>query len=160
MAPKKFGKYCFPYCKCFLGFKITSMIPLGASSCAREANFKAFWTVENYCVKIWNIPLYPFNWDRRMQLDLLVCKLRKNSWQVCTLCFFFWLVDEWNSVPCPVIRHETLRGKLTHPSQRQELESTGRFADQTKNSTSTKNVKKVLYVTVMYTTDEARKISL
>ena len=66
--------------------------------------------------------------------------------------FFFWLVDEWNSVPCPVIRHETLRGKLTHPSQRQELESTGRFADQTKNSTSTKNVKKVLYVTVIYTT--------
>ena len=68
MAPKKFGKYCFPYYKCFFGFKITSMIPLGASSCAREANFKAFWTVENYCVKIWNIPLYPFNWDRRMQL--------------------------------------------------------------------------------------------
>ena len=57
-------------------------------------------------------------------------------------------------VPCPVIRHETLRGKLTHPSQRQELESTGRFADQTKNSTSTKNVKKVLYVTVIYTTHD------
>ena len=51
-----------------------------------------------------------------------------------------------------VIRHKNPRGKLTHPSQGQELESAGRFTDQTKNSISSKKYEKVLYVTVIYTT--------
>ena len=51
-----------------------------------------------------------------------------------------------------VIRHKNPRGKLTHPSQGQELESAGRFTDQTKNSISSKKCEKVLYVTVIYTT--------
>ena len=45
------------------------------------------------------------------------------------------------------------RGKLTHPSQGQELGSAGWFTDQTKNSISNKKCEKVLYVTVIYTTD-------
>ena len=53
------------------------------------------------------------------------------------------------SVP---FRHKNPRGKLTHPSQGQELESAGRFTDQTKNSISSKKCEKVLYVTVIYTT--------
>ena len=53
---------------------------------------------------------------------------------------------------CSVIRHKNPRGKLTHPSQGQELESAGRFTDQTKNSISSKKCEKVLYVTVIYTT--------
>ena len=51
-----------------------------------------------------------------------------------------------------VIRHKNPRGKLTHPSQGQELESAGRFTDQTKNIISSKKCEKVLYVTVIYTT--------
>ena len=65
-----------------------------------------------------------------------------------------------------VIRHKNPRGKLTHPSQGQELESAGRFTDQTKNSISSKKCEKVLYVMVIYTTnnitiktaDKGRKI--
>ena len=52
-----------------------------------------------------------------------------------------------------VIRHKNPRGKLTHPSQGQELESAGRFTDQTKNIISSKKCEKVLYVTVIYTTE-------
>ena len=51
-----------------------------------------------------------------------------------------------------VIKHKNPRGKLIHPSQGQELESAGRFTDQTKNSISSKKCEKVLYVTVIYTT--------
>ena len=51
-----------------------------------------------------------------------------------------------------VIRHKNPRGKLTHPSQGQELESAERFTDQTKNIISSKKCEKVLYVTVIYTT--------
>ena len=57
-----------------------------------------------------------------------------------------------------VIRHKNPRGKLTHPSQGQELELAGRFTDQTKNSISSKKCEKVLYVTVIYTTDLDQKI--
>ena len=53
-----------------------------------------------------------------------------------------------------VIRHKNPRGKLTHPSQGQELESAGRFTDQTKNIISSKKCEKVLYVTVIYTTNK------
>ena len=52
-----------------------------------------------------------------------------------------------------IIRHKNPRGKLTHPSQGQELESAGRFTDQTKNSISSKKCEKVLYVMVIYTTN-------
>ena len=52
-----------------------------------------------------------------------------------------------------VIRHKNPRGKLIHPSQGQELESAGRFTDQTKNSISSKKCEKVLYVTVICTTE-------
>ena len=51
------------------------------------------------------------------------------------------------------IRHKNPRGKLTHPSQGQELESAGQFTDQAKNIISSKKCEKVLYVTVIYTTE-------
>ena len=56
-----------------------------------------------------------------------------------------------------VIRHKNPRGKLTHPSQGQELESAGRLTDQTKNIISSKKCKKVLYVTVIYTTNMVKE---
>ena len=59
-----------------------------------------------------------------------------------------------------IIRHKNPRGKLTHPSQGQELESAGRFTDQTKNIISSKKCEKVLYVTVIYTTYMAIKLNL
>ena len=43
-------------------------------------------------------------------------------------------------------------GKLTHPSQGQELESAGQIPDQTENSISSKKCGKVFYVMVIYTT--------
>ena len=59
-----------------------------------------------------------------------------------------------------IIRHKNPRGKLTHPSQGQELESAGRFTDQTKNSISSKKCEKVLYVTVIYTTPDIAYVSI
>ena len=59
----------------------------------------------------------------------------------------------WFPVTSVPFHHKNPRGKLTHPSQGQELESAGQFTDQTKNSISSKKCEKVLYVMVIYTTD-------